>query len=165
RNLPPLEFVQGMGGLAFAARAYVTVLKDAEWTPAPWTNVIANPDFGFLVSADGTGTTWSINAQQNQLTPWSNDPVSNPPAEAVYIRDEESGDLWSATPLPIRETGSSYVVRHGFGYSRFEHLSRDLSSDLLQFVPKSDSVKVSRLKLANHSSKTRRLSVTYYAEW
>jgi cyclic beta-1,2-glucan synthetase len=165
RSLPPLEFFNGMGGFDVAGREYVTVLKDAEWTPAPWTNVIANPDFGFLVSADGTGTTWSINAQQNQLTPWSNDPVSNPPAEVAYIRDEDSGDLWSATPLPIREAGSSYVVRHGFGYSRFEHTSHDISSDLLQFVPRSDSVKVSRLKLANRSNKVRRLCVTYYAEW
>jgi cyclic beta-1,2-glucan synthetase len=164
RDLPSLDFFNGMGGFDSAAREYVTVLKDAEWTPAPWTNVIANPEFGFLVSADGTGTTWSINAQQNQLTPWSNDPVANPPAEVAYIRDEDSGELWSATPLPIREPGS-YIVRHGFGYSRFEHTSRDIASDFLQFVPKKDSIKISRLKLANRSNKIRRLSVTHYAEW
>ena len=164
RDLPSLDFFNGMGGFDVAAREYIIVLKDAEWTPAPWTNVVANPDFGFLVSADGTGTTWSINAQQNQLTPWSNDPVANPPAEVAYIRDEESGDLWSATPLPIREPGS-YVVRHGHGYSRFEHTSRDIATDLLQFVPRSDSIKISRLKLVNRSNKVRRLSVTHYAEW
>ena len=101
--------------------------RQDEWTPAPWSNVIANPQFGFLVSADGAGSTWSINAQQNQLTPWSNDPVSNAPAEVVYIRDEESGDLWSATPLPIREAIEPYVVRHGFGYSRFEHTSHGIA--------------------------------------
>ena len=117
-----------MGGFDTAAREYVVLLKDAEWTPAPWVNVIANPEFGCLVSTDGLGATWSINAQQNQLTPWSNDPVCNPPAEAVYIRDDDSGELWSPTPLPIREPGSSYVVRHGFGYSRFEHHSHDLSA-------------------------------------
>ncbi len=164
RDLPSLDFFNGMGGFDVAAREYITVLKDAEWTPAPWSNVIANPDFGFLVSADGTGTTWSINAQQNQLTPWSNDPVANPPAEVVYLRDEDSGDLWSATPLPIREPGP-YVVRHGHGYSRFEHTSRDIATDLLQFVPRSDSIKISRLKLANRSARVRRLSVTHYAEW
>jgi cyclic beta-1,2-glucan synthetase len=164
RDLPSLDFFNGLGGFDVAAREYITVLKDAEWTPAPWTNVIANPEFGFLVSADGTGTTWSINAQQNQLTPWSNDPVANTPAEVAYIRDEDSGELWSATPLPIREPGS-YVVRHGFGYSRFEHVSRDIASDFLQFVPRSDSIKISRLKLANRSDRIRRLSVTHYAEW
>ncbi len=165
RSAPTLEFFNGMGGFDVAGREYVTLLKDAEWTPAPWVNVIANPDFGFLVSADGSGTTWSINAQQNQLTPWCNDPVANPPAEAAYIRDDDSGDLWSATPLPIREPGSSYVVRHGFGYSRFEHTAHDIDVDLLQFVPISDPVKISRLKLVNRSNRIRRLSVTYYAEW
>jgi cyclic beta-1,2-glucan synthetase len=164
RDLPSLDFFNGIGGFDVAGREYITVLKDAEWTPAPWTNVVANPDFGFLVSADGMGTTWSLNAQQNQLTPWCNDPVANTPAEVAYIRDEDSGDLWSATPLPIRDAGS-YVVRHGFGYSRFEHSSRDITSDLLQFVPTSDSIKISRLKLANRSNKVRKLSVTHYAEW
>jgi cyclic beta-1,2-glucan synthetase len=164
RDLPSLDFFNGTGGFDTAGREYIIVLKDAEWTPAPWTNVIANPGFGFLVSADGTGTTWSINAQQNQLTPWSNDPVTNAPAEALYLRDDDSGELWSATPLPIRDPGS-YVVRHGFGYSRFEHTSREIFSDFLQFVPRSDSIKIARLKLANRSGQVRRLSVTHYAEW
>jgi cyclic beta-1,2-glucan synthetase len=164
RDLPSLDFFNGMGGFDVAAHEYIVVLREAEWTPAPWSNVIANPDFGFLVSADGTGTTWSINGQQNQLTPWSNDPVANPPAEAVYLRDEDSGDLWSATPLPIREPGS-YVVRHGHGYSRFEHASRDIATNFLQFVPRSDSIKIARLKIANRSNEVRRLSVTHYAEW
>ena len=163
--LPALEFFNGLGGFAAGGREYVTILQEGAWTPAPWTNVIANAQFGFLASTDGTGTTWSINAQQNQLTPWSNDPVSNAPAEVVYLRDEESGDLWSATPLPIREPTSSYVVRHGFGYSRFEHASRGIASELLQFVPLDDSIKIARLRIGNRSSRRRRLTVTHYVEW
>jgi cyclic beta-1,2-glucan synthetase len=123
RSIPVLEFFNGFGGFATGGREFVTVLEGDQWTPAPWINVIANPQFGFQVSADGTGSTWSLNARENQLTPWSNDPISNSPAEVIYIRDEESGDLWSATPLPIREPAFSYVVRHGFGYTRFEHIS------------------------------------------
>ncbi len=96
RSLPALEFFNGFGGFAAAGREYITVLEAGQWTPAPWINVIANPHFGFLVSADGTGSTWSMNARENQLTPWSNDPISNSPAEVIYIRDEVSGDLWSA---------------------------------------------------------------------
>jgi cyclic beta-1,2-glucan synthetase len=163
--LPALEFFNGLGGFAASGREYVTILQEGTWTPAPWSNVIANAQFGFLASADGTGTTWSINAQQNQLTPWSNDPVSNAPAEVVYLRDEDSGDLWSATPLPIREPTSSYVVRHGFGYSRFEHVSRGIASELLQFVPLDDSIKIARLSIVNRSSRRRRLSVTHYVDW
>jgi len=165
RAAPPLEFFNGLGGFAAQGREYVVTLGEGQWTPAPWINVVANPEFGFLASADGCGSTWSLNAQQNQLTPWSNDPVSNAPAEAIYIRDEDTGDLWTATPLPIREPSSAYVVRHGFGYSRFEHASHGIELDLLQFVPLEDSIKVSRLKIVNRSADTRQLSVTHYLDW
>jgi cyclic beta-1,2-glucan synthetase len=165
RAMPTLEFFNGLGGFAAEAREYVVVLEEGQWTPAPWINVIANAQFGFLVSADGSGSTWSLNAQQNQLTPWCNDPVGDAPAEAIYIRDEDSGDLWSATPLPIREPSSTYVIRHGFGYSRFEHASHGIALDLLQFVPLVDSLKISRLKIVNQSAETRQLSVTHYLDW
>ncbi len=165
RSNPPLEFFNGLGGFAAEGREFVTVLGAGQWTPAPWINVVANPQFGFLVSADGTGSTWSLNAQQNQLTPWSNDPVGNSPAEVIYIRDQRSGDLWSATPLPIREPGSAHMVRHGPGYSRFEYTSHGISLDLLQFVPLEHPLKISRLKLVNRCGEERQLSITHYLEW
>ena len=165
RAPPSLEFFNGLGGFASSAREYVVVLDEGQWTPAPWINVIANPQFGFTASADGAGSTWSMNARENQLTPWSNDPVSDTPAEAIYIRDEATGDLWSATPLPIREPSYTYVIRHGFGYSRFEHSSHGISIELLQFVPLEDPVKISRLKLVNRSGDVRQLSVTHYLDW
>ena len=145
-RVPTLEYFNGMGGFDSSAREYAVVLGDGQWTPAPWINVIANPQFGFLASADGSGSTWSLNAQQNQITPWCNDPVSDTPAEAIYIRDENSGDLWSATPLPIRERTSVYVVRHGFGYTRSGHTSHGIALSLTQFVPLADPIKISRLK-------------------
>jgi cyclic beta-1,2-glucan synthetase len=165
RAAPPLEFFNGLGGFAAEGREYVVTLGDGHWTPAPWVNVIANPNFGFLASADGTGSTWSLNAQQNQITPWSNDPVSNAPAEAVYVRDEKTGDLWSAGALPIRETTLGYVVRHGFGYTKTEHTSHGVSLELLQFVPLEDPVKIARLKIVNRCGEARRLSITHYVEW
>ncbi|HMK84319.1 MAG TPA: protein ndvB, partial [Steroidobacteraceae bacterium] len=160
-----VEFFNGLGGFSENGREYLTCLTNEECTPAPWINVIANPQFGCLVSAEGSGSTWSLNAQQNQLTPWSNDPVSNAPAEVIYLRDEASGKLWSATPLPIRERSSAYLVRHGFGYSRFEHTSCGVSVDLLTFVPLADPLKISRLKLLNRSSSPQQLSITYYVDW
>jgi cyclic beta-1,2-glucan synthetase len=163
--LPALEYFNGLGGFDAEGREYVVVLDDGQWTPAPWINVIANAQFGFLVSADGAGSTWSLNAQQNQLTPWCNDPVSDAPAEAIYIRDDDSGDLWSATPLPIRERSSVYVVRHGFGYTRSEHTSHGIALSLSQFVPLEDPIKISRLKIVNTSAEPRRLSITHYLDW
>src|SRR5690606_31618283 len=132
-----------------------------ETTPAPWINVISNPGFGFQVSAEGSGATWCGNARENQLTPWSNDPVTDPSGEAFYVRDEDSGDLWSPTAQPLRGAGS-FEARHGRGYSRFAHASRGIALELLQYVPLDDPLKISRLVLRNRSGRTRRLSVTAY---
>jgi len=162
---PEFEFFNGLGGFVDDGREYVTVLGEGQWTPAPWINVIANPGFGFQVSESGAGYTWSLNSRENQLTAWSNDPVSDAPGETIYVRDEETGALWGPTVLPIREDAWPYVVRHGQGYSRFEHTSHGISLHLLQFVPLDDPVKISRLTIENRSGKSRRLSVTAYVEW
>src|SRR5256712_339886 len=160
-----LEFFNGLGGFADGGREYVIVLGEGQWTPAPWINVVANHSFGFQVSESGAGYTWSINSRENQLTPWSNDPVGDTPGETLYIRDEDSGTLWGPTLLPIREEARPYIVRHGQGYSRFEHTSHGIALDLLQFVPWDDPVKISRLRIENRTGRARRLSITAYAEW
>ena len=162
---PKLEFFNGLGGFTADGREYVTILGEGQWTPAPWINVIANPSFGFQVSESGSGYTWSLNSRENQLTPWSNDPVSDPPGEIIYVRDEDTGELWSPTVLPIREEAWPYTARHGQGYSRFEHASHGVWLDLLQLVPLADPIKISRLTIENHSGRSRRLSVTAYVEW
>src|SRR4030095_11798827 len=151
---PDLEFYNGLGGFAEDAREYVTVLGQGGWTPSPWINVIANPGFGFQVSESGSGYTWSVNSRENQLTAWSNDPISDPPGETIYVRDEETGDVWGPTALPIREETSPYVIRHGQGYTRFEHVSHGISLELLQLVPLNDPVKISRLTIENRSGKS-----------
>ena len=143
----------------------MTILGTGQWTPAPWINVIANPAFGFQVSESGSGYTWLCNSRENQLTPWSNDPVSDPPGETLYVRDEDSGELWGPTVLPIREEAWPYMARHGQGYSRFEHTSHGVALDLLQFVPLEDPIKISRLTITNHSDRPRHVSVTAYVEW
>ena len=135
RNSQPLEFFNGLGGFDKDGREYVTVLKGGASTPAPWINVIANSGFGFQVAAEGSGYTWCDNSRENQLTPWSNDPVCDPPGEAIFVRDEDSGDLWSPTAQPIRD-GGTYIARHGRGYSRFEHTAQAIELDLVQFVPR-----------------------------
>ena len=164
-KIPELEFFNGLGGFADGGREYVTVLGEGLRTPAPWINVIANPEFGFLVSESGSGYTWSGNSHENQLTPWSNDPVTDPSGEAIYIRDEDSGVVWSPTALPVLDDASSFAAWHGQGYSRFRNGSQGILSELLQYVPIRDSIKISRLVLHNRSARTRRLSMTAYAEW
>ncbi|HWG59618.1 MAG TPA: glucoamylase family protein [Candidatus Acidoferrales bacterium] len=162
---PALEFFNGLGGFSDGGREYVTTLNGGVRTPQPWVNVVANPAFGFLVSESGGGFTWSVNARENQLTPWSNDAVCDPCGEAIYIRDEDTGEVWTPTPSPMRDDNRRYAARHGQGYSRFESESHGIAQDLIQFVPIEDSIKISRLTLRNQSGRARKLSITAYVEW
>ena len=164
-NTTDLEFFNGFGGFRQDGREYVIVLDGGQTTPAPWINVIANATFGFQVSAEGGGYTWCTNSRERQLTPWSNDPVSNRPGEIFYVRDEDTGELWSPTAAPIRDHAAPYIIAHGQGYTRFEHTSRGIELVLEQFLAGDDPVKISRLTLRNISGKPRRLSVTSYVEW
>ncbi|WP_446811330.1 GH36-type glycosyl hydrolase domain-containing protein [Methylomonas sp. 2BW1-5-20] len=163
--VPPLEFFNGLGGFADDGREYMIVLDKGQNTPAPWINVIANPEFGFTASELGSGCTWCGNSRENQLTPWSNDPVGDAPGEVFYIRDDDSNVLWTPTVLPIRVENAGYLIRHGHGYSSFEHTSHGIHSQLLQFVSKDDPVKISSLTLTNVSGHRRCLTVTAYLEW
>jgi cyclic beta-1,2-glucan synthetase len=161
-----LELFNSFGGFAEAGREYVIATggESKPLPPAPWTNVVAHARFGFACTESGCGYTWSENSHDNRLTPWRNDPVSDQPGEAVFIRDEETGTFWSATPLPAGD-GQPYVARHGHGYSTYEHNRHDLASELVLFVAPNDPVKIFRLTLKNLSSRRRRCSVTLYAEW
>jgi cyclic beta-1,2-glucan synthetase len=160
-----VEFFNSLGGFAEGGREYMTILGPGQSTPMPWINVIANPTFGFMVSAEGGGYAWSANSREHQLTPWSNDPVTDRPGQAFYLRDEETGHLWSPTALPIRDEAATYSAHHGWGYSRFEHTSHGIAAELLEYVPLADPLKISRLRMRNISGRTRRLSVTAYVEW
>ncbi|MUG69814.1 glycosyl transferase family 36 [Paenibacillus validus] len=168
-NPPPedvgnLLFFNGWGGFSPDSQEYRIVLKNGNHLPAPWINVIANPRFGCLVSELGTGYTWWRNSRECKLTPWSNDPVLDPPGEVCYLRDEESGETWTTTPSTAH-TDQPYTVSHGRGFSRFQHERHGVMQEMTVFVPLHDPVKVIKLRLQNRTSERRRLSVTYYAEW
>jgi len=158
-----LHFDNGYGGFSPDGREYVIYLTPGESTPAPWINVIANPDFGFLVSESGGGYTWALNSGENRLTPWRNDPVTDMPAETLYLRDEETAEVWSPTPEPAGTT-APYLVRHGAGYSIFEHQSHGLRQELRLFLAPDSPVKIVQLTMENVHSYPRRLTATYYAE-
>ena len=159
-----LILANGLGGFTPDGSEYVITLRPGQATPAPWVNVLANPDFGTIISESGLAYTWSENAHEFRLTPWNNDPVSDASGEAFFLRDEESGQFWSPAPLPARGTGA-YVTRHGFGYSVFEHHEDGISSELCVYVAIDSAVKFSVLKVRNASGRSRRLSATGYVEW
>lgn len=159
----PLRFDNSIGGLD-ARNDYCMRIDDEHLPPAPWANVIANPQGGFLVSERGGGCVWAENAYFYRLTPWHNDPIADPASDAIYIRDVDRDELWSATPAPVRSAGV-YRVRHAPGSSTFEHERTGIASELTLGLPEDAAVKVSLLRLHNRSDRRRKLQVTAYAEW
>jgi len=158
---PERLYNNGIGGFKKDGSEYIIHLENGENTPAPWVNVIANQNFGFMVSESGSGYSWYQNSRENKLTPWSNDVVSDPPGEVVYLGDGDTGENWTITPLPIREV-EDYTIKHGFGYTNFEHASHGIKQRMIQFVPTTDPVKISLINLKNESNQERHLTLTCY---
>ena len=159
-----LKFYNGYGGFSADGREYVIELPPGRTTPAPWVNVIGYSGFGFMVSEAGSQCTWALNSGENRLTPWSNDPVRDPTGEALYLRDEETGEVWTPTPLPSG-AGQPYRVTHGAGYTIFEHNSHGLRQCLTLFASPEDPVKIVHLKVENALAHNRRITATQYVEW
>jgi cyclic beta-1,2-glucan synthetase len=166
---PDLLHFNGYGGFSESGDEYHILIRPDQKSgcfdvpPAPWINVISNPNFGFTVSERGAGYTWSQNSRENKLTSWSNDPVQDPYSEAFYIRDEASRNYWSPAPGPVPGSGD-YRVIHGFGYTKFIHQSENLEQELVQFVPEKDAVKISKLTITNKGSDEKKLSVFRYLD-
>jgi cyclic beta-1,2-glucan synthetase len=167
---PPLQrpegllFDNGYGGFSQDGCQYIVYLEPGKTTPAPWINIIANPVFGFLVSEAGSGYTWAINSGENRLTPWNNDPVSDPSGEVLYLRDEETAEIWTPTPLPV-PAPAPYLIRHAAGTSSVEHNSHGLKQRVLYFAAIDEPVKIIQVRLENVTQRVRRITATYYAEW
>ncbi|HTV49120.1 MAG TPA: glucoamylase family protein [Phycisphaerae bacterium] len=159
-----LIFDNGFGGFSPDGTEYIITTSANLPTPVPWVNVLANPEFGTVISESSSVYTWAHNAHEYRLTPWFNDPVSGAAGEAFYIRDEDSGLFWSPTPLPARGV-TAYTTRHGFGYSVFQHVENAIESELTYFVAVDASVKFAVLRLTNRSDRSRRISATGYWEW
>jgi cyclic beta-1,2-glucan glucanotransferase len=164
---PPLLLANGLGGFTRDGREYVVVLDGERETPLPWINVLANPRFGSIVTTSGASHTWSEDSRENRLTPFANDPVTNPTAEAIFVRDEASGAVWGATPAPRRRTPRSprWVVRHAAGVTRFSHAAHGIAHELAVFVAREEPVKLSLLTLTNRSDRPRRLTLFSYNGW
>ena len=164
---PPMTLTNGLGGFTDDGRAYAIVLEGDQETPLPWANVIANARFGTVVTASGSAHTWSENSRENRLTSFANDPIVDPTAEALFIRDDDSGDAWSPTPGPMTRHAASgqFVVRHSAGITRFSRATRGIRHELKVFVDVDDPVKFSLLTLTNDGEATRTLSLFSYNDW
>ncbi len=164
---PDLMLPNGRGGFTDGGRAYTIVLRGAEETPLPWVNVLANPEFGTLVTASGAAHTWAHNSRENRLTSFTNDPVTDGSAEALFVRDESTGQAWSPTPGPMERAADDgpIVIRHAPGVTRFSRTTRGIGHELVVFVDAIEPLKHSLLTLTNTDSVTRQLSVYAYNDW
>jgi N,N'-diacetylchitobiose phosphorylase len=162
-----LRFWNGWGGFSEDGTEYVILLPrerdGVRRPPLPWVNVIANEAAGCIVSESGATHTWSGNSRENRITPWSNDPVTDPHGEALFIRDDDTGCYWSPTPGP-RPGAGGYEVRHGFGYTSFLHESHGLLQEVMIFVPVDLPARIARIRVTNRGSSNRRLSIWSYAQ-
>jgi cellobiose phosphorylase len=166
-TVPRLVMENGIGGFTPDGREYVIVLDGIHEPPLPWSNVLANPAFGTIVSSSGAAFTWAHNSRENRLTPFANDPLTDPTAEALYVRDDEIGTVWGATPgpLPRDPDRDRWVIRHAAGVTRYQHAVAGMQQELAVFVAPEDPVKLSVLTLTNTGETTRRISVFGYVEW
>ena len=158
---PPLD--NGYGRL-LANGDYEIRVREDHVPPAPWANVIANERAGFYVTERGATCTWVGNAQFYRLSPWHNDPVSDPVSEVVYLRDAETGEVWCPTPAPLRAAGD-YTVRHSAGVTTFEHRRGEIETLLTLGMAGDEPVKLSILRVTNHDDRAHRLTLTSYVEW
>jgi len=158
-----LMFFNGTGGFTQNGKEYKIIIDEKQTTPLPWVNVIANPQFGSVISENGSAYTWAINAHEYRITPWSNDPVSDVGGEAFYLRDEETGNYWCPSPFPKKGIGP-YIITHGFGYSIFEHTEDGVHSEMSVYVDKDHPVKFIVLKVKNESGRIRKLSAMGFLE-
>jgi len=167
---PPSSLhANGYGALTETGDYAVGVAGDCV-PPAPWANIIANPAIGFCVTERGGGFAWAENSYFFRLTPWSNDPVSDPSGEVLYLVDAETGAMWTPTPGPSLAIGNereapAYAVTHGPGVTRFSHQRHDILTELTLGVPADDAVKIAHLRITNRGAAPRRLSCTSYVEW
>jgi len=157
------RFGNGIGGLT-PDGDYAMTIASNRLPPAPWVNVIANPAGGCIVSESGSGMTWAENSYFYRLTPWHNDPVTDPASDVLYLRDDESQECWSATPAPIHGP-AVFTVQHNAGSSSFATDVAGIRSELTIGLADNAAIKISHLRLTNGDTRTRRLTVTAFVEW
>ncbi len=157
-----MQFPSKYGHFSDDGREYVITRPD---TPRPWVNVISNGDYGLVVSQAGGGFSWRTHSNLNRLTRWSQDLLRDEQGKYLYLRDEDTGDYWSATYQPTTHAADSFACRHGIGYTVFEQEFRDIMSKLTMFVATDAPCELWLLEVSNRGPGARRISLTSYLEF
>jgi len=161
---PHLVAPSAFGGFEGETGEYIISLAPGETTPAPWVNIIARDRIGFLVTESGGSFTWLEDAGEFRMTPWHNDPVRGLRGEVAYLRDEETGKVWTPSPGPLA-LHRAHTIRHGWGRTVLQASAADLEEEVSWFLHPIAQVKVVRVRLRNRGSRPRKISATFFADW
>ncbi|MEZ6318511.1 MAG: hypothetical protein R3B49_07130 [Phycisphaerales bacterium] len=139
-------------------------------TPMPWTNVVCNGRYGFVVSQNGGGFSWLDHCQLNVITRWEMDLARDDHGRFLYIADldepEHSANrVWSASPQPCRKAFDHYRCVHRPGSTTFETESNGVRVHWTLAVTPEDTGEVWRVRVINASGRPRRVRLAAFFEW
>ena len=160
-DMNDLLFYNEYGGFSEDGKEYIINVNKNKLLPLAWSNVIANKNFGTVVTENMGGYTWYKNARLNRVTAWNNDQVFDISSEIIYYYEEESSKIWNTTPAPIIDN-NEYYIKYGIGYAKYIHSVNNINQEIELFVPKDDAVKVNLIHLKNNLPKKRRIKLVYY---
>ena len=145
------------------AREYVIDRPD---TPAPWVNYLGSPAYGAIISNNAGGYSFERSGANGRILRYVFNQFDQP-GRYIYLRDDESGDFWSASWQPVAKDLNDYQVKccHGMGYTRMEASYADISSKAVYYVPQGKAYEVWALTVTNDSDRDRSLTLTGYAEF
>lgn len=161
KDMHNLKYYNEYGGFSENGKEYIIKVNKEKRLPTVWSNVIANKNFGTLVTESMGGYTWSKNSRLNRLTSRSNNQVVDVPSEIIYIEEEKTGKTWSLGLNPMPDN-NDYYITYGFGYANYGHTSMEIAQDLSIFVAKDESIKINLLNLKNLAPKKQKLKLVYY---
>ena len=155
------KYNNGYGAFSPDGKEYLIRINKNNKLPTVWSHILANENFGTIVTENMGGYTWYKNSRLDRITNWSNRAFLDDPSEVIYMEDCKTGKKWSLGMNPMPDE-NDYSIIYGFGYSKYIHESLGIKQELEIFVPKDDTVKINILKLTNNNLKRRKLKIVYY---
>ncbi len=162
-NTQNLKYYNEYGAFSEDGKEYWIKTNKENKVPATWSHIMANKNFGTVVTESNGGYSWYKNSRLNRVTSWHNSSSVNIPSETIYLKDEENGRIWSPTAMPMPDS-KNYNTVYGFGYTKFIHASDDIIQELELFVPQEDSCKINILTLKNIAPKKKKIKIIYYTK-
>jgi len=156
-----LKYYNEFGGFTENGHEYKLKLNNQNKLPIVWSNILANKNFGTVVTQNMGGFTWSKNSRLNRISAWDNNPIIDIPSEIIYLKNKKTGDYWSLSEN-LNSNSQEYYLSYGFGYVNLKTIKNGIIQELETFVAKEDSIKISILKFKNNTAEKRHLKLLYY---